>query len=139
MKTKEIKERLGKGTLLWVEACKEDWDEDFGGKLPGIVVHHKSDIEYNPLCLYPFEKFIKLEDTDSKIVKFVCEKFSVKEVFVYQPCLVGTNEEDKIYTLFDEKCSHKIYDCDCSYLISVKKTIADNIPYDGEEYIIECN
>lgn len=139
MKIKDIKKQLGKGILIWVEACKEDWDDDFEGRLPGIIVHHPLDVEYDSLCLYPFENFIKMEETESKIVKFICNKFSIDKVFAYQPCLVTTNEQDKVYTLFCEKYNNKIYDVDCSYLISVKKKVADSISFDGDEYVVSCN
>lgn len=129
MKRSEIKKALGKGTMVWVEC--------FRGADEASTVIYRDVIEYSNNCLYPFERFIEKDETDSKIVKFLCEKYSINKVFAYQPCLVGTNGVDpESNTLFGKVRGNDVYDCDCSYLIVIKKEDAEQLSIDGEEFLI---
>ena len=136
MKKTKIKKILGNGTLVWAEC--------FRGEEPEVVVHHPDDIEYEPMYVYVFEAFIKKDGTNSKIIKALCERYSADKVFAYQKCYVGTNGIDASEnTMFAEIQSgdsiRRVFDCDCSYLISVKKSMAEQIPFDGESFFIQNN
>lgn len=129
MKISDIKKELGNGTLLWIEC--------FRGEKVEAVVHSPKDIEYDSNCMYAFEKFVRPEETASVVVKAICAKYRASKVLVYQKCFMGTSGVNQEFnTSFYTGNSHKVFDCDCSYLISVKKSVADKVPEDGEEFFI---
>ena len=129
MKLSDIKKELGSGVIIWIECFRGDKVE--------AVVHNPKDIEYNSRNVYVFEEFKNPKETESAVVKTICEKYGVDKVLVYQKCFVGTSSVDReLNTLFYTGDSHDVFDCDCSYLVSVKKSVADKVPEDGEEFFI---
>lgn len=133
MKISDIKKELGNGTLLWIEC--------FRGEKVEAVVHSPKDIEYDSRCMYVFEAYEARNLTKSAIVKAICEKYDVDKVLAYQKCFVGTSGVNKGLNTLLYANGHEVFDCDCSYLISVKKSVADEVPEDGEEFFITlgCN
>ena len=133
MKIKDIKKELGKGTLVWAEAFRGDEENS-------VVVHNPLDIDYDQNCMYVFERFIRKEETNSSIIKFLCEKYSVNKVLAYQKCRVSTEwVNNEISTVLKETGKNKVYDCDSYYLLAIKKSVANAISEDGVEFIIQNN
>lgn len=127
MKLSEIKKELGGKALLWVECFRGDKVE--------AVVHNSSDIEYDCKCMYAFEKVVERSNTDSAVVKAICDKYGVDKVFAYQKHNVGVDTLDKSKNTL---LGGTTYDCDCSYMVAVNKSDADQVPEDGEEFFIDC-
>lgn len=128
MKLSEIKKELGGKILLWVEC--------FRGEKVEAVVHSSNDIEYDNKCMYVFETVVERGNTGSSVIKAICDRYGVDKVFAYQKHTVGTDTIDKSKNTL---LGGTTYDCDCSYLVAVKKSEADRVPEDGEEFFIDCN
>ena len=127
MKTSEIKNKLNPGTLIEISASEYD-----------LIAYNNKDILYNDDCLYTFEKFINKNDTDSKIVQLICEKYGVDKVFAYLNYYCdGTFVPDGFTILAEKEDGNKLFDCKCTYLVSVKKKYSDSIPDNEGQTIAE--
>lgn len=121
MKISEIKKAIGgKGTLVWLEPnlfTGEDGKESFD-----LIFHTNDEMEYDSLCMYPFESVIDCKKTRSQIAKAISEAFSVDSVYAYQRHACGTEHVDKDrFIKLGDNDTHEFYDANCSYIVAVKK------------------
>ena len=135
MKISEIKKALGgKGKLIWAEVSL-NFENDSSKMV--IYIHPVGDIIYDKDIMYPYESFINKDETKSRIVKALCDRFSIDKVFVYQESLMGTDSRNpKANTVFGTKYDCLVYDCDCHYLLMVKDSLSKKISK-GETIILE--
>lgn len=118
MKLSAIRKELGgRGRLVWLE------DNYFDGGF-GLLQHPDGETEYDDACMYAFERFIDVSETDSRIVRAIGEAFGVQKVFAYQKHLCGTDYVDReSFTKLGNSETHDFYDCNCSFLVMKKKDI----------------
>ena len=136
MKLAEIKKTLGgKGKLIWAEASLNFENEP--SKM-AIYIHPVGNIIYDKDIMYPYESFINKDETRSRVVKTLCERFSTDKVFAYQESLMGTDSRNpKANTVLATKYDCLVYDCDCHYLLMVKDSLSKEISTEGETIILE--
>ena len=123
MKKSEIKKQLNSGVLIEITASEHD-----------LIAYCNKDVLYDENAMYTFEKIIDINETDSKIVHLICEKYNVGKVFAYLHYYCSGEFVPDNFTLLAEKNDgNKLFDCKCTYLVSVKKKISDSIPkFEGE-------
>ena len=127
MNLSDIKRNLNSGVLIEISAGKHE-----------LIAYNHKDILFDSSCLYTFERFIDRSETDSKIVHLICEKYGVEKVFAYLDHYCDGSFVPDYFTLLAEKeDGNKLFDCECTYLVSVKRKDADSIPDNEGETIAE--